>query len=173
MSKPHPFLRLFRHYSTQPSAITRAQRNLLGAQCLRTPTRSSRLTFTQRRSAHGPDGLDPNFVSILDRPAKMARVGKQHGPGLIILAIIPITAFALGCWQVYRLGVKTDLIARFEDRLTFPPLELPLRIDPEAGWVPEISGHRLMVSIRFMRADEEGRLKPVTEDCSFELALCA
>jgi surfeit locus 1 family protein len=77
-------------------------------------------------------GLDPNFVSILDRPAKMARVGKQHGYGLIILAIIPVTAFALGCWQVKRLGWKTELIARFEDRLTFPPLELPLRIDPDA-----------------------------------------
>lgn len=62
----------------------------------------------------------------------MARVGKQHGPGLIILAIIPITAFVLGCWQVQRLGWKTDLVARFGDRLTFPPLELPLRIDPDA-----------------------------------------
>lgn len=62
----------------------------------------------------------------------MARVGKQHGPGLIILAIIPITAFILGCWQVQRLGWKTELVARFEDRLTFPPLELPLRIDPAA-----------------------------------------
>jgi surfeit locus 1 family protein len=59
----------------------------------------------------------------------MARSGKQHGPGLIILAIIPITAFILGCWQVQRLGWKTELVARFEDRLTFPPLELPLRID--------------------------------------------
>jgi surfeit locus 1 family protein len=73
--------------------------------------------------------LDPNFVSILDRPAKMMRTGKQHGPGLIILAIIPVTAFILGCWQVQRLGWKTDLVARFEDRLTFPPLELPLRVD--------------------------------------------
>jgi len=85
--------------------------------------------------AGGPDsnnGLDPAFVSILDRPAKMARVGRQHGYGLIILAVIPVTAFVLGCWQVQRLGWKTDLVARFEDRLTFPPLELPLRIDPDA-----------------------------------------
>jgi surfeit locus 1 family protein len=62
----------------------------------------------------------------------MARVGKQHGYGLIILAVIPVTAFVLGCWQVQRLGWKTELVARFEDRLTFPPLELPLRIDPQA-----------------------------------------
>jgi cell division protein ZapD len=28
------------------------------------------------------------------------------------------------------------------------------------GLVPEITGHRLMVSIRMMRADAEGRLRP-------------
>ena len=43
----------------------------------------------------------------------------------------------------------------------------------EADLVPEISGHRLMVSIRLMKADGEGRLRPYTEDCAFELALCA
>lgn len=163
MSKPHPFLRLFRHYSTQPSAITRAQRNLLGPQCLRTPTLRTavRPNLTQRRHAHGPDGLDPNFVSILDRPAKMARVGKQHGPGLIILAIIPLTAFALGCWQVYRLGVKTDLIARFEDRLTFPPLELPLRIDPAAV---ESFDYRRVYAKGVLRHDQEMLIGPRIQD---------
>jgi cell division protein ZapD len=39
--------------------------------------------------------------------------------------------------------------------------------------VPEISGHRLMVSIRLMRQDLEGRLKPLGEDASFELTLCS
>jgi hypothetical protein len=29
------------------------------------------------------------------------------------------------------------------------------------------------VSIRFMKADAEGRLKPATTDSSFELTLCA
>jgi cell division protein ZapD len=48
-------------------------------------------------------------------------------------------------------------------------VKLPL----EADLVPEISGHRLMVSIRLMKADSEGRLRPLTEDCAFELALCA
>jgi surfeit locus 1 family protein len=134
MSKPNPFLNLFRRYYTQHiSPLARPQ-------CLRqrfthrTSTRPSprlqpTLLLLQRRSVGGGPGLDPSFVSILDRPAKMARSGKQHGPGLIILAIIPLTAFILGCWQVQRLGWKTDLVARFEDRLTFPPLELPLRID--------------------------------------------
>lgn len=49
---------------------------------------------------------------------------------------------------------------------------LRLRIDPSLGLIPEISGHRLMVSIRLMRQDEEGRLKLAPQDASFELTLC-
>lgn len=48
---------------------------------------------------------------------------------------------------------------------------LRLRLEPTL--VPEISGHRLMVSIRLMRAEADNRLKPIAEDASFELALCA
>lgn len=48
-----------------------------------------------------------------------------------------------------------------------------VRLPAEARLVPEISGHRLMVSIRLMRADAEGRLKPATEDASLELTLCS
>ncbi|PVH92830.1 SURF1-domain-containing protein [Periconia macrospinosa] len=143
MSKPNPFFKLFQRYYSQSLRNTTAQ-NLRPSptpQCLRERLRTQlhakltpRRTFTRTTSPKNNNGtgLDPNFVSILDRPAKMARAGNQHGPGLIILAIIPITAFVLGCWQVQRLGWKTELVARFEDRLTFPPLELPLRIDPEA-----------------------------------------
>jgi len=50
---------------------------------------------------------------------------------------------------------------------------LRLRIDPELDLVPEISGHRLMVSVRLMAVDGEGRLKPYAESANFELALCA
>lgn len=49
---------------------------------------------------------------------------------------------------------------------------LRLRIAADSGLVPEISGHRLMVSIRFMKPDAEGRLRPAGSDTSFELALC-
>ena len=48
-----------------------------------------------------------------------------------------------------------------------------VRLDAGEDIVPEISGHRLMVSIRLMRADAEGRLKPSGADASFELTLCA
>jgi len=50
-------------------------------------------------------------------------------------------------------------------------MRVRLNDDPEL--VPEISGHRLMVSVRMMRQDAEGRLKPSTADASFELTLCA
>jgi cell division protein ZapD len=48
-----------------------------------------------------------------------------------------------------------------------------VRVDGSTGLVPEISGHRLMVSVRMMRADSEGRLKAVNDDTPFELTLCA
>jgi len=48
-----------------------------------------------------------------------------------------------------------------------------LRIDPALELIPEISGHRLMVMVRLMRQDAEGRLKPAGTDTSFELTLCA
>ena len=50
-------------------------------------------------------------------------------------------------------------------------MRVRLNEDPEI--VPEISGHRLMVSVRMMRQDAEGRLKPSTADGTFELTLCA
>jgi len=49
---------------------------------------------------------------------------------------------------------------------------LRVRIAPDCGLVPEISGHRLMVSIRFMRPDADGRLRNCGTDTAFELALC-
>lgn len=46
-------------------------------------------------------------------------------------------------------------------------------LDGDTDLVPEITGHRLMVSVRLMRADADGRLRPCTDDASFELTLCA
>lgn len=50
---------------------------------------------------------------------------------------------------------------------------LRLRLDPATGLVPEISGNRLMVSVRLMREDAEGKLQSSQEDAAFELTLCA
>jgi cell division protein ZapD len=50
---------------------------------------------------------------------------------------------------------------------------LRVKLPQQPDLVPEISGHRLMVSIRLMKSDSEGRLRPLAEDCAFELALCS
>jgi cell division protein ZapD len=48
-----------------------------------------------------------------------------------------------------------------------------VRLDDDGEVVPEISGHRLMVSVRLMRQAKDGRLKPCHDDRAFELTLCA
>jgi cell division protein ZapD len=48
-----------------------------------------------------------------------------------------------------------------------------VRIDPALNLVPEISGHRLMVLVRLMRQEADGRLRPSSDDTPFELTLCA
>lgn len=102
------------------------------------------------------------FVSILDQPPVLVRAGrKKHGPGLIILALIPVTAFALGTWQVQRLKWKTNLLAKFEDRLVRPPLPLPPKVDPEA--IHEFDYRRIYTKGRF-RHDKEMLIGPRVND---------
>ena len=50
---------------------------------------------------------------------------------------------------------------------------LRLRIDPSCGLIPEISGNRLIVSVRLMKQEADGRLHACTDDAAFELTLCA
>ena len=50
---------------------------------------------------------------------------------------------------------------------------LRLHINPALGLVPEISGNRLMVSVRLMEQLDDGHLQPCTDDAAFELTLCA
>ena len=50
---------------------------------------------------------------------------------------------------------------------------LRLRIDPALGVSPEISGNRLMVSVRLMRHESDDRLHVCTDDVTFELTLCS
>ena len=52
-------------------------------------------------------------------------------------------------------------------------LLMRVRLDVPEDVIPEISGHRLIASVRLMRQDAEGRLKPYTTDTAFELTLCA
>jgi len=50
---------------------------------------------------------------------------------------------------------------------------LRLALDPALGLIPEISGNRLMVSIRLMRHAADDRLHAGNEDGAFELTLCS
>ncbi|KAG5293908.1 SURF-family protein [Histoplasma capsulatum G186AR] len=96
-------------------------------------------------------------MSVVDNPAKLVKTGKRHGPGLIILAIIPITAFALGTWQVQRLDWKTKLIAKYEDRLVKSPLPLPPVVDPNA--ISDFDYRRVYATGR-LRHDQEMLIGP-------------
>ena len=49
---------------------------------------------------------------------------------------------------------------------------LRMRINPQAGLIPEVSGNRLMVSVRFMRHEADDRLHACAQDTAFELTLC-
>jgi len=50
---------------------------------------------------------------------------------------------------------------------------LRLHMDESLGFVPEISCNRLLVVIRLMRQEPDGRLVASSEDVPFEMSLCA
>jgi cell division protein ZapD len=50
---------------------------------------------------------------------------------------------------------------------------LRLTIDPALGLIPEISGNRLIVSIRLMRLEADDRLHASNQDAAFDLTLCS
>ena len=52
-------------------------------------------------------------------------------------------------------------------------LLLRVALDAAQGLIPEISGNRLMVSVRLMRPGDDQRPQLVADDVAFELALCA
>ncbi|EOO01692.1 putative surfeit 1 protein [Phaeoacremonium minimum UCRPA7] len=151
---------LFRH--------SQAQRAARQVQKCAAKARPSTNISSQRRPISNSSRLrskqpgdDPGFQSIVDNPPELVRTGKRHGPGLIILAIIPVTAFALGSWQVQRLKWKTELIAKCEDRLVRDPLPLPPRIDPDA--IADFDYRRVYATGRF-RHDKEMLIGPRVHD---------
>jgi len=46
-------------------------------------------------------------------------------------------------------------------------------LDRQAELIPEISGNRLVLSIRLMRMGEDARLRASGEDATLEITLCA
>ncbi|KAL4786473.1 SURF1 family-domain-containing protein [Aspergillus varians] len=113
---------------------------------------------TQVRFFNGQQmGDDARWLSVVDQPAQIVRTGRKHGPGLIILALIPIISFALGSWQIQRLDWKTKLIAKYEDRIVKDPLPLPPRVDPSV--VSEFDYRRVYATGR-LRHDQEMLIGP-------------
>lgn len=124
------------------------------------PKQIRRLLNTQPKS--GKSAEDADFVSIVDAPPQIVSTKRKHNKlGITILALIPITAFALGTWQVQRLDWKTKLIAKFEDRLVRPPLPLPPRIDPTV--IDEFDYRRVYATGK-LRHDKEMLVGPRMHD---------
>ncbi|KAI2786653.1 Cytochrome oxidase assembly protein shy1 [Penicillium oxalicum] len=120
----------------------------------------SRCRLQQSRQFSNSRPVTDSLLNV-DHPAKLVRVNRKHGPGLIILALIPIIAFGLGTWQVQRLDRKTKMIAKFEDRLIKPPLPLPPRVDPNA--ISDFDYRRVVATGRY-RHDQEMLVGPRMND---------
>ena len=95
-----------------------------------------------------------------DPPASLAH-SVQLLTQLSSTAIIPVTAFILGSWQVQRLKWKSELIAKCEDRIVRQPLPLPARIDHTA--IADFDYRRVYAVGRF-RHDKEMLIGPRVRD---------
>lgn len=152
-----PLWQTFAQIAPRRSLTTKSQRSWICSHCLRTHRKPLPLFRAQRRHQSNPAD-QPGFTSIVDNPPTLIRSGRKHNRlGLLFLAIMPVTAFGLGCWQVQRLGWKSDLIARFEDRLLRDPLPLPPVVDPEA--IKDFDYRRVYAQGRF-RHDQEMLIGP-------------
>ncbi|GAB7345982.1 hypothetical protein MBLNU457_4203t2 [Dothideomycetes sp. NU457] len=155
--------RVLRELAANTGPTLRSQRLATTPLSNQTCRRCIRKPFTQqnRRYATQNPADDPAFTSIVDNPPQLVRAGKKHGWGIIVLAVIPITAFALGSWQVQRLGWKTELIARFEDRLVRDPLPLPPQINQDS--IKDFDYRRVYATGKF-RHDQEMLIGPRMHD---------
>jgi len=163
MDKSKTLWRAFSDTASKRSISTATQRpSWVCTSCMRQQIKPSNIFRQQRRKQSSQPGDDPLFRSIVDNPPQLIRAGKKHNKiGLFILAAIPITAFALGCWQVQRLGWKSELIARFEDRLIKDPLPLPPQVNPDA--IKDFD-YRRVLARGVLRHDQEMLIGPRMHD---------
>jgi len=101
-------------------------------------------------------GTDSSWCAIYARPT-----GKASHLLTLSAAIIPVTAFFLGSWQVQRLKWKSELIAQCEDRIVRPPLPLPGRVDPDA--IVDFDYRRVYATGRYLH-DKEMLIGPRMRD---------
>ncbi|KAJ6264123.1 hypothetical protein Dda_0265 [Drechslerella dactyloides] len=153
IATPHQILR--RHYILLAMALLQLHRRIAICPSCR------RLLPALRRFASQP-GDSATFTSPLDLPPRLVRTNRRHRPlGLAILALIPLTAFALGTWQIRRLEWKTALVSRCEDNLARPPLPLPPALDVSS--IPSFD-YRRVVTRGVFQHDREMLLGPRLHD---------
>ncbi len=117
----------------------------------------------------------PAYHAWLHRPP----ADRQEALGHWIASITPLAnAIYLLLKLVRATGVPKKVAAErgvFQQNLpagrTFQLFRL--RMDPALALVPEITGNRLLVSVRLLQQGEEGRLLPSQDDAGFEVSLCS
>lgn len=124
----------------------------------------------------GTCGFDlPGYAAWQHRPSHE----RQQFLGDWASALAPLADAVLLLLMVLReSGVAQKMVAeRGQLQQTLPQGRtfqlLRLRIDPALEVAPEISGNRLMVSVRLMRMQPGEHAVASTQDASFELTLCA
>lgn len=75
-----------------------------------------------KRRTYKADIYGPESYEVYETDEKI-------GFSAYCLLIIPISAFALGTWQVQRLKWKTDLVEKLKTRTNFQPIELPENLE--------------------------------------------
>jgi hypothetical protein len=83
---------------------------------------------TSRAAADGSQGSSGGFREPLDTSNWKPRVNRRWTPMTVVLVSVPILTFALGTWQVQRLGWKKDLIKDLENKMALEPIGLPKQI---------------------------------------------
>ncbi|TNY18406.1 SURF-family protein [Rhodotorula diobovata] len=76
--------------------------------------------------------------------SQTARDRLRARPFLLLVGLMPIFTFGLGCWQVKRLQWKLDLIDQLDRKLHQDPVRLPARIDTAA--IPEFAWRKVFVT---------------------------
>lgn len=159
--RAQPQSRMLERLTTRPAISSQPWICVRCLHQLRSISKPFPLLRQQRRYASNPAD-EPGFTSIVDNPPQLIRHNQKHNKyGLLFLAVIPVTAFVLGCWQVQRLGWKSELVARFEDRLIRDPLPLPPQIDPNA--IKDFDYRRVYARGRW-RHDKEMLIGPRVHD---------
>jgi surfeit locus 1 family protein len=80
---------------------------------------------------------------------------------VLTLVAMPITSFALGTWQVYRLQWKKDLIDKYSNNLRQPAIILPKDVGDHTV---EALDHRTVLVKGKFRHDQEMLVGPRTRD---------